>query len=233
LPLERKMRCMKRHFALFLVACLVLSSAPALAQPVTQMVSGSLTDGRPQEWAVDSQGDLWTRCKQTTDPNSDWTQWSSFPTPSSLIQVVVGQLTDGRMQLFALDKGGGLWTMCEQTTDPNSVWTPWFSFPIPGITLNRIDLSHLSDGRLQLWAVDSLGRLWTTCKQTIDPNANWTPWSSFQTPANLSVSPRSPELLPHYTNLVLSTPNKRIVVTKNESHRNESRNEEIKKAKFY
>ena len=122
---------MQRYLALFLVACFVLSSAPALAQSITQIVSGSLTDGRPQVWAVDSQGDLWTMCKQTTDPNSDWT-----------------------------------------------------------------------------------------------------PWSSFQTPAHLSVSPLSPASAFHFTNLVLSTPNKQVVVTKNESHRNESRNEEIKKPIF-
>jgi hypothetical protein len=43
-------------------------------------------------------------------------------------------------------------------------------------------MGHLPDGRIQLFAVDTSGGMWTMWKLTTDPNAGWTQWQSFQVP---------------------------------------------------
>lgn len=40
-------------------------------------------------------------------------------------------------------------------------------------------MEPLSDTRLQVWAVDAAGGLFTTWKLTKDPNAGWAQWSKF------------------------------------------------------
>jgi hypothetical protein len=37
----------------------------------------------------------------------------------------------------------------------------------------------LPDGRLELWASDGAGGLFTTWKVSTDPNADWAPWADF------------------------------------------------------
>ena len=106
-----------------------------------------------------------------------------------ITQMAFGSMTDGRTQVWALDNQGGLWTMWQQSTDPNAGWTQWSSYPTPGTGLSQIYTSKLSDGRPQVWAIDSQGNLWTMWKQTIDPNANWTQWSQFQGPGAAANDP--------------------------------------------
>jgi hypothetical protein len=48
----------------------------------------------------------------------------------------------------------------------------------PLVRINSIVVGRLSDGRLQLFA-EKDGELWSTWKQTTDPNAPWTGWSPF------------------------------------------------------
>ena len=45
--------------------------------------------------------------------------------------------------------------------------------------LKRIISGTLPDGRLQLWSVDDDGDIRTRWKETSDPNAGWTGWTSF------------------------------------------------------
>jgi hypothetical protein len=72
-------------------------------------------------------------------------------------------------------------------TNPNAGWTEWQPFfgsniPIFGSDVNAVTVAPLSDGRLQLWGNITNGALFTTWKETIDPNAAWSPWSPFPTP---------------------------------------------------
>jgi hypothetical protein len=46
----------------------------------------------------------------------------------------------------------------------------------------------LSDGRLQVWAVNQSGELWTRWKMTTDPNAGWSGWVRHDAPTLLSVT---------------------------------------------
>jgi hypothetical protein len=92
-------------------------------------------------------------------------------------------LSDGRLELWATNAAGGLFTTWKTTTDPNATWTPWSDFlaevgPLAG-GARQVAVAPLSDGRLELWATNAAGGLFTKWKTTTDPNATWTPWSDF------------------------------------------------------
>jgi hypothetical protein len=88
-----------------------------------------LEDGRIQVFAVDQSGQIESRWKESTDPNSACTAWSNFQTPSGgATNLSVGYLSDKRMQLFATLKNGNTASCWKQTADPNSAWTPWSAF---------------------------------------------------------------------------------------------------------
>lgn len=93
------------------------------------ITAGDLEDGRIQVFAVDSNGNIESRWKETADPNSGWTGWSSFQTPNGGVTTIgVGYLSDKRMQLFATDRSGNTVSCWKQTTNPNAAWTPWTAF---------------------------------------------------------------------------------------------------------
>jgi serine/threonine-protein kinase len=95
--------------------------------PADTLAVGTLTDGRLQAWEISGEN-LRSRWKITTDPNSGWTSWSSFPQPGPLKSIAVGRLPDGRLQLFAMDTGGDRWSCWKKTMNPNAGWTTWSPF---------------------------------------------------------------------------------------------------------
>ncbi|PMS16669.1 hypothetical protein C0Z18_22795 [Trinickia dabaoshanensis] len=93
------------------------------------ITAGDLEDGRIQVFAIDSNGNIESRWKETSDPNSGWTGWSSFQTPpGGASTMAVGYLSDKRMQLFVTDRGGNTLSCWKQTTNPDAAWTPWTGF---------------------------------------------------------------------------------------------------------
>jgi hypothetical protein len=90
---------------------------------------GDLEFDRMQAFAIESDGKIISRWKETTDPNSAWTPWSSFQTPQGgATSMAVGTLPDKRLQLFATTSNGSIVSCWKQTTDPNSAWTAWSAF---------------------------------------------------------------------------------------------------------
>ncbi|MEP7220474.1 MAG: hypothetical protein ABI876_16230 [Bacteroidota bacterium] len=116
------------------------ASAPWTAWTTFQMPAGvkivfitcvSLSDNRPQLWAIDSSGKLWSCWKTTTTSSSAWTPWTAFQMPSGISSVksISGsRLTDNRPQIFCSDNAGGLWSCWKTTTTSSSAWTPWSTF---------------------------------------------------------------------------------------------------------
>ena len=95
----------------------------------TFIAAGDLEDGRIQVFSIQNNGELQSRWKESSDPNSGWTAWSPFQTPSSgLTSISVGYLSDKRMQLFATDNESKTWSCWKTSTDPNAGWTPWTAF---------------------------------------------------------------------------------------------------------
>jgi hypothetical protein len=92
-------------------------------------------------------------------------------------------LPDGRLQLWAVDEAGKLFTRTRKaTSDPNASWEAWKDFqpPDPAKVRQVVGVAHLPDGRLQLWAVDEAGKLFSTWQSTSDDPASWVkPWEDF------------------------------------------------------
>jgi hypothetical protein len=103
-----------------------LASAPAYS--ANFIVAGDLEDGRIQVFAIQN-GQIETRWKASTDPNSAWTSWTQFQTPpGGVTSITVGYLSDKRMQLFATEPNGNVVSCWKVSTDPNAQWTPWSAF---------------------------------------------------------------------------------------------------------
>ena len=159
---------------------LMPNNPPAYLQ---QVFAGQLTDGRPQLFAVDSWGQLWSSWKATTQADAAWTQWILMPNnpPPYLRQAFAAQLTDGRPQLFAVDASGQLWSSWKATTQADAAWTAWILMPNnPPAYLQQVSVGQLTDGRPQLFAVDASGQLWSSWKATTQADAAWTQWILMQ-----------------------------------------------------
>ena len=122
------------------------------------------------------------------DPNAAWSPWVDFlaevgPLGAAVQDVAVAPLPDGRLELWATLGDGGLWVTSKVDADPNAAWSAWVDFlvevgPLPALP-QQVAVAPLSDGRLELWAVDGNGGLQTTWKVDVDPNGNWAPWVDF------------------------------------------------------
>jgi hypothetical protein len=107
-----------------------------LRQPTTVVIgntkfvaSGDLEDGRIQLFGIETNGQIISRWKQTTDPNSAWTGWGGFQTPpGGANSFCVSYLSDKRMQLFATNPQGKTFSCWKTSTDPNAAWTGWSVF---------------------------------------------------------------------------------------------------------
>jgi hypothetical protein len=156
--------------------------------PVVEVAVAPLSDRRLEVWAGDAQGGLFSTWKVTADPDADWAQWSNFLTevgslPTGAREVAVAPLPDGRLHLWVTDTSGNLFTTWKTSTDPNATWMPWWNFQaevgsLPG-GARSVAVAPLPDGRLELWAADAQGGLFTTWKVDPHPDANWAPWSNF------------------------------------------------------
>jgi hypothetical protein len=172
-----------------------LAAVGGLPVGARQVAVAPLSDGRLQLWVVDANGGLWSSWKHTTDPNSGWTGWNNFlagvgPLPAGARDICVGPLPDGRLQVWVSDANGGLWSCWKITTDASANWTQWSDFfagvgGLPG-GARKLAVAPLADGRLQFWAADGSGGLWSCWKMTTDPNAGWTGWRDFLAEVNAS-----------------------------------------------
>lgn len=116
--------------------------------------------------------------------NSEWPGWEPFqqvPDNNNAWQLAVGQLPDRRLQMWAFSNTAPtLYSCWKETPDADAPWTPWTSFEgtfEPGVL--SLAVAPLSDGRLQLWALDNNNAISSTWKLTTDPNSGWEPWSAF------------------------------------------------------
>jgi hypothetical protein len=145
--------------------------------PAKFVAAGDLEDGRIQLFGIQSNGQMITRWKETTDPSSAWTAWANFQTPPGGVNYVcVGSLSDKRMQLFAAGAQGKAFSCWKTTTDPNAAWTAWSAFG------SVCAAGDLEDGRMQLFDIQANGQIMTCWKETANPGSAWTAWANFQTP---------------------------------------------------
>ena len=92
---------------------------------------------------------------------------------SAVRRVAVGSLPDGRLELWAIDPAGGLFTTWKVSAAPNAGWAPWSDFlaevgSLPN-GVQQAAVAPLPGGRLELWAIDPAGGLFTTWKVEYRP----------------------------------------------------------------
>jgi alpha-galactosidase len=147
---------------------------------LNKLTVGSFANGQLSLFATGSDGNVWNAYKQTPDPNSQWSGWSSLGHASNgfVGQVQVGMLPDGRPQIFVIGQDNTIWTAYKTGTDPNSAWSGWSSMGNPGVSINQLTVGTSADGRLNLFATGSDGNVWNAYKQTSDTNSQWSGWSS-------------------------------------------------------
>lgn len=89
-----------------------------------------LSDGRPQLWAVDGAGKMFSTWQFAS--NGAWAEWTPFPSPPGAVRTLMGaSLVDGRPQLWAVTTESGVFTTNKVSTNPDSGWTSWTKFKSP------------------------------------------------------------------------------------------------------
>jgi hypothetical protein len=169
-----------------------LAYRPELPAPVSQVAMARLPDDRLEAWAVTTEGGLFSTWKVNTGANADWAPWFDVLAYRSLPagvpgvqQVAMAPLPDRRLEAWAVTPNGRVFSTWKVTTDPDADWAPWFDFlayrglpaGVPGV--RQVAMAPLTDGRLEAWAVTTDGRLFSTWKESTDPNADWVPWFDF------------------------------------------------------
>ena len=145
------------------------------------LAAANLPDGRLQLWASDPNLDIVTYWQKLNDPNSKWTPASPFQTPAAkAFTFTVGSNKDGRLQFFVADDSLQLWSTHKQTSDANAQWTPLNHIDTGSVKVYSLAVGRLSDGRLQLFIVDSSDQIWTMWQQTSNSSDGWSPISPFQ-----------------------------------------------------
>jgi hypothetical protein len=113
------------------------------SSPVANLVdvsAGWTKDGYVQVFAVDSNGDSWSRSSQGSSPSSGWNGWSAWSVPLYAPKAATPPRLDGIISLtasrwrenststipvvFALDNQGNIYV----TTYQSGGWKPWRSF---------------------------------------------------------------------------------------------------------
>ena len=99
---------------------------------------GVLSDSRLQIFVMGTDGNVYSKWKLTTDPNSGWSGWTSLGSPGSAFfpgyvsGIAVGYLDDGRMQIFLMGRDGKIYTIWKLTSDPKSGWSQWATLASAG-----------------------------------------------------------------------------------------------------
>ena len=123
------------------------------------------------------------RCwKDDINPNAQWTTAAAFRStaprksldrdraPTTMGRITNdrdcdGALADGRLQVWEVVGSDRIQSRWKEAPEPTAAWSPWRSFPFPPTTLIwDISVGPLSDGRLQLFAADINGQVWSCWK---------------------------------------------------------------------
>jgi len=107
---------------------------------------------------------------------TNWTSLGSPPAVNWGARPSVARNADGRLEVFALDSVGALWHI--QQTSPGMNWNSWASLGIAPNTnvLPDLAVERNADGRLEIFALDSVGALWHTWQTS--PGDGWFHWFS-------------------------------------------------------
>lgn len=150
---------------------------PPRPAQVYELAAAQQNNGCVQVFALDMMLQLWTTWQTT--PGGNWSMWwgpNWNAAPKGMKRVAASQQGDPRgAQLWGIDQNYNLLSCFQET--PGGNWSPWEEWPATPEKSQflQVTASQQNDGRVQLWATDTMQRLWA-CWQT-SPGGNWTGWS--------------------------------------------------------
>ncbi|WP_328522743.1 S8 family serine peptidase [Kribbella sp. NBC_00359] len=158
-------------------------SAPSKHAGWHSVGADAYTDGRTQQLGLSlGTGEVFQRRQLTANSPglSGWTQLSGH-----LQSIAAAREQDGLMQLVGVDKDGGAWH-ATQTSPGANTFTAWQLFTVPNGTelpaFNSIAAEADNQGIVNVFAVDTHGRIWTSRQATVN-SAAWFPFVPFATTA--------------------------------------------------
>ncbi|QRO01884.1 C39 family peptidase [Archangium violaceum] len=143
---------------------------------LSQLAAGTLSDGRLQLFAVQSEnGALLTCWMETADAQSPWSDWSSVEGSGSVVQADVAPLTQGGLRLFTVGATGQLLTCAGQLGS----WEAWTKIPASQ-PVQQVAVAPLAEGGVQLFVLQNNGI--QTCRAAPSSAADWSSWSAIPYP---------------------------------------------------
>ena len=152
------------------------------SKPITRITTARLSDGRIQLFAT-TFDEVITTWKVDGSSTAAWAPWQNFYPMNDDDKIIAATLSDGRPQLWRLNRNGAMWSRWKENTNANSGWTEWAVFPTPPTDkIVEMAAGSLNDGRVQLFAADSTGAMFSLWKAGKDASSAWTPWTPFPRP---------------------------------------------------
>jgi len=164
----------------------------------TQVIVVPLRSNRLRLWTIRDDRTIWSRCEgkpryfKPWEPDTDC--WNPAPPPFAAAWCTAAPLSDKSIQFWASDTDGAIWSCRETGPNPEDRWTPWsadWARSAPPFEAQRIAVAPLSDGRLQFWAVDEMGAIWSCWMRDRAPGSEWTNWTDRWTPRRPSFRSRA------------------------------------------
>ena len=153
-------------------------AGPGYPKQVYELAAAQQNNGCVQFWALDMKLQLWSTAQSA--PGGDWTAWSGpnwNKAPQGMKRIAASQQGGKRgAQLWGIAEDYSLVT-CYQITAGGS-WSGWQAWPATpqNSQFSELTAAQQNDGRVQLWAIDTKGQLWS-CYQT-SPGGDWSAWSA-------------------------------------------------------
>lgn len=130
-------------------------------------------DGLVEAFALTTAGQIWHRW-QTAAAATTYTPWVQLDGARS--SIAVGRNKDGTLQLFAVDSAGQIWRRAAAPGTNN--WFSWSQLDSTAAVgvLHSLAAETNSDGRVELFGVNTAGQLWHRW-QTTAGSDTYSPWT--------------------------------------------------------
>jgi hypothetical protein len=143
---------------------------------VYELAAAEQNNGCVQFWGLDTNLQLWTTSQSS--PGGNWVAWAGpnwNSAPKGMKRIAASQQGGNRgAQLWGINEDYSLIT-CYQVT-PGGQWSAWQGWAPTSENSQFVEITaaQQNDGRVQLWALDTKGQLWS-CWQT-SPGGGWVSW---------------------------------------------------------
>ncbi len=131
--------------------------------------------GELQVFGVDSSGNVWTISQ--TSPGGGWNNWTEIPGATLKPGIAIGQNKDGRLVLFGVStqSPNDVLNIWQQGSPGGSFGGNWTDMGGSGLDPQLVTAST-QDERIQLFAVDSSGTVWSDWQPS---SGGWNGWTNF------------------------------------------------------